>query len=1308
MMNGPVLNGRVWTAATVLAAALMLFATACGGGEEDDPPQCTFGVADGGDCVNADECVFRADCLPGYSCKQGTCEAEQECTSDDECDAGVCGDAGVCVNPDTCESNTDCVSKTYCAEEGTCAPDPCSDITCVRGACVPGSGECTSKDTCTTSNELFDCVQGERCLGQSCLGEDAFCDQLSCDRGVCSFVDGGCVPAADCGGDDALCLDGQFCNADNQCQENLCETQGVTCDDGGVCVPAVGECENAESCSSNADCLTDHLCVGGTCTLESMACGDGDGDGGCVGNQTCVYDDGSQTATCEAPDVCETSLDCLDGTQCGGQTCVPAVACEDDAFEPNNSEGEASVLTDVTSNQLVAAELCASDADYYAFDTGDLEPFSVRGILSIQLQYADRDVGLGELEVDLLAEQDDGSYQSVAMGESGTLGAAGEVTLEHPLGPTSQGSYLVRVEGTGAVAEAGINYTLSAEIVDDLAQSACEDAKSISNGDIVTSDMRQATSSQLMSTCATSESQSERAEQIFVFEMDEPGRVDVTITPEIETENAVVSIRGSCTVGGSEVACSDQSSEGIESISGRLLDPDTYYILVSPAPEASLTRYDVALSISGTSCSASSAFCEGGTTSQYCAAGTGLETVDCTNGCNPTTGRCFRVDGDTCLTTSEITSTTSETITWGELQNDYDATGAGCVPTAGDSTQSDGKDKAFQVTIPDGKALTADLDLGESDEGSLYVVESCGDVAGTCLEGVNEETGVESLVYPNRSGGALTVFVIADSSADQILTETQIDIDFVDLVCDPEGATATQCDPNSTTQVLECGEFGLEYTQGEDCAPFQCQSGACNRPDTCSNPRDVTADAAQPGGTSITATFEDFANDLGGSFCNVSDSQTSGEDAIFEVTLAPDEGVLASLEGLNAGNWVSLYIMPQCAALDDTCLAGAAPFSAQASANYINDTGSDQTVYVVADNEDFSDSDFTLSIELVETCDPATDAPACASGDVEYCTPEGFLKAWDCSSGSCTNGQCDTPRSADFCFEAENLTSVATQQGGGSVTVDYASFTNQSGEVCSVGSFVTAGTDAYYAVDLLSGEKLDATVDAGSTSVIPALTVTNDCLEPGNACLASGSSSPTTSVTYLAQSDETVYLIVDNSTPGTSESHTLNVEVGQPCSPQQEASCSANGDGLQYCDSQGNTQEVTCTACCSTAVRASNAPGTSIPDSSATGITDTVTVSGCAGTVNEIIVGLDITHTFIGDLEVSLENPNGDSVVIHDRAGGSSSNVEGFYPVTLTPDNALSGLTGSAGDGDWTLSVSDNAGGDTGTLNQWGVSLACQ
>jgi subtilisin-like proprotein convertase family protein len=118
--------------------------------------------------------------------------------------------------------------------------------------------------------------------------------------------------------------------------------------------------------------------------------------------------------------------------------------------------------------------------------------------------------------------------------------------------------------------------------------------------------------------------------------------------------------------------------------------------------------------------------------------------------------------------------------------------------------------------------------------------------------------------------------------------------------------------------------------------------------------------------------------------------------------------------------------------------------------------------------------------------------------------------------------------------------------------------------------------------------------------------------------------------------------------------------------------------------------------------RKSASPALAIPDNNANGARNAMRIDDTASLAS-IKVGVDISHTFIGDLRVSLIAPSGTQVVLHNRNGGSADNIRKTYDASTTP--GLSALAGEPIQGDWGLAVQDLAAIDVGTLNQWDLDI---
>jgi extracellular elastinolytic metalloproteinase len=116
-------------------------------------------------------------------------------------------------------------------------------------------------------------------------------------------------------------------------------------------------------------------------------------------------------------------------------------------------------------------------------------------------------------------------------------------------------------------------------------------------------------------------------------------------------------------------------------------------------------------------------------------------------------------------------------------------------------------------------------------------------------------------------------------------------------------------------------------------------------------------------------------------------------------------------------------------------------------------------------------------------------------------------------------------------------------------------------------------------------------------------------------------------------------------------------------------------------------------------------PDLAIPDDDPAGVSHQLTVSQ-AGGIARLSVSLDIQHTWIGDLVVSLEAPGGATALLHNRSGLSADDLVRTY----SSDNltALAALIGGQTQGDWSLHVSDKAGLDTGRLREWSLEIELQ
>ncbi|MBN2499084.1 MAG: proprotein convertase P-domain-containing protein [Deltaproteobacteria bacterium] len=102
-----------------------------------------------------------------------------------------------------------------------------------------------------------------------------------------------------------------------------------------------------------------------------------------------------------------------------------------------------------------------------------------------------------------------------------------------------------------------------------------------------------------------------------------------------------------------------------------------------------------------------------------------------------------------------------------------------------------------------------------------------------------------------------------------------------------------------------------------------------------------------------------------------------------------------------------------------------------------------------------------------------------------------------------------------------------------------------------------------------------------------------------------------------------------------------------------------------------------------------------IPDDDTAGLSRSLQVPDSFA-IASAAVKIDIQHTYIGDLVVKLSH-GGTERILHDRSGGGSDD--------LRTTVSLEGFDGMDAAGEWTLSVADCAGYDTGKLLSWGLEL---
>ncbi|MFH9710334.1 S8 family peptidase [Streptomyces luteogriseus] len=116
----------------------------------------------------------------------------------------------------------------------------------------------------------------------------------------------------------------------------------------------------------------------------------------------------------------------------------------------------------------------------------------------------------------------------------------------------------------------------------------------------------------------------------------------------------------------------------------------------------------------------------------------------------------------------------------------------------------------------------------------------------------------------------------------------------------------------------------------------------------------------------------------------------------------------------------------------------------------------------------------------------------------------------------------------------------------------------------------------------------------------------------------------------------------------------------------------------------------------STGTTFSSTTAVAIPDNGAA-IESPISVTGRSGNAPSALqVGVDITHTYRGDLVIDLVAPDGSTYRLKSAASDSADNVNTTYTVNASAE---------AANGTWKLRVQDTAAQDTGTLNGWKLTF---
>ncbi|MDB9375286.1 S8 family serine peptidase [Nodularia sphaerocarpa] len=120
-------------------------------------------------------------------------------------------------------------------------------------------------------------------------------------------------------------------------------------------------------------------------------------------------------------------------------------------------------------------------------------------------------------------------------------------------------------------------------------------------------------------------------------------------------------------------------------------------------------------------------------------------------------------------------------------------------------------------------------------------------------------------------------------------------------------------------------------------------------------------------------------------------------------------------------------------------------------------------------------------------------------------------------------------------------------------------------------------------------------------------------------------------------------------------------------------------------------------------VRVDNSRKLSIPDNDLAGIKSAIAIHE-SSTIKDIQITVNITHDFLGDLEIYLIAPNNQQVLLQNRTLGRRTNLKTTYTIASHP--SLKQLLSVSAKGDWQLWLIDYAAQDVGKLNSWSLVIS--
>jgi len=89
--------------------------------------------------------------------------------------------------------------------------------------------------------------------------------------------------------------------------------------------------------------------------------------------------------------------------------------------------------------------------------------------------------------------------------------------------------------------------------------------------------------------------------------------------------------------------------------------------------------------------------------------------------------------------------------------------------------------------------------------------------------------------------------------------------------------------------------------------------------------------------------------------------------------------------------------------------------------------------------------------------------------------------------------------------------------------------------------------------------------------------------------------------------------------------------------------------------------------------------------------------------LRDLRITVDVEHDYLGDLDIQLQPPSGDAILLQSRTLGRTTRLQFTYTLRTTP--LLRAVLGRSPRGTWQLRLTDHAPNHTGSLRGWRISL---